>query len=85
MLLSNQWPLKALNNYGPNILIHTPPGGVNCLPGAVRVMWLAQGHLDTQLGGVGDQTSKLPVASNPTLPPQPLPQYSDQLCIHVHP
>ena len=37
-------------------------GGVNQatanLSGAVRVRCLAQGHLDTQLGGAGDPTSK---------------------------
>ena len=42
--------------------------------GAVRVRCLAQGHLDTQqqeLTGVGDQTSILPVTSQPALPPRP--------------
>ena len=32
---------------------------------------LLQGHLDTLLGGVWDQTSKLPVTSQPSLPPEP--------------
>jgi hypothetical protein len=36
---------------------------------AVRVRCLAQGHLDTQLGGAGDQTSNLLVTSQPALPP----------------
>ena len=31
---------------------------------------LAQAHLDTQLGGAGDQTSNLPVTSQPTLTPE---------------
>ena len=31
---------------------------------------LAQGHLDTQIGGAGDQTSNLPVTSQPALPPE---------------
>ena len=40
---------------------------------AVRLNCLAQGHLDTQsrLGGSGDQTSNLPVTSQPALPPEP--------------
>ena len=43
------------------------------LSGAVRMRCLAQGHLDTQLGGAGDPTSNLPVNSQPTLPPEVLP------------
>ena len=35
--------------------------------GAVRVRRLAQGHLDSQLGGAGDQTSNLPVTSQPKM------------------
>ena len=31
---------------------------------------LAQGHLDTQLGGAGDRTSDLPVTRQPALPPE---------------
>ena len=38
--------------------------------GAVRMRRLAQGHLHTQLGGAGDQTSNLPVSSHPALPPE---------------
>ena len=38
--------------------------------GAVRARRLAQGHLETQLGGDGDRTSNLPVTSQPTLPPE---------------
>ena len=34
--------------------------------GAVRVRCLAEGQLDTQLGGCGDLTSNLPVISHPT-------------------
>ena len=34
---------------------------------------LAQGRLDTQLGGAGDRTSNLPVTSQPALPPELLP------------
>ena len=41
--------------------------------GAVRVRRLAQGHLDTQLGGAGDQTSNLLVTSQPALHPELLP------------
>ena len=40
--------------------------------GAVRVRRLAQGHLGNELGGAGDQTSNLPVSSQPALPPEPL-------------
>ena len=36
--------------------------------GAVRVRCLAQGHLNTHLGGSRDQTCNLPVASQPSLP-----------------
>jgi hypothetical protein len=39
--------------------------------GAVRVRRLAQGHLDTQLGGAGDRTSNLPVTGQPAVPPEP--------------
>ena len=39
--------------------------------GAVRVRRLAQGHLDTRLGGAGDRTSNLPVTSQPAPPPEP--------------
>ena len=39
--------------------------------GAVRGRCLTQGHLDTKLGGAGDQTSNLPVTSQPALPPEP--------------
>ena len=41
--------------------------------GAVRVRYLAHGHLDTQLGGAGDQTSNLAVTSQPAVPPELLP------------
>ena len=40
----------------------------NCPSGAVRC--LAQGHLDTELGGAGDRTSNLLVARPPALPPE---------------
>ena len=36
--------------------------------GAVRMWCLAQGHLDTQLGGARDQTSNLLVRGQPALP-----------------
>ena len=36
-----------------------------------RVGCLAQGHLETQLGGAGDRTNNLLVASHPALPPEP--------------
>ena len=80
---SNQWPLKALNNIAQqspiHAHIHTPTAeaamqGDSSWSGAVRVRCLAQGHLDTQqqeLTGVGDQTSILPVTSQPALPPRP--------------
>ena len=38
---------------------------------AVRVRCLAQGHLNTVGRAGGDQTFKLPVTSQPTLPPEP--------------
>ena len=38
---------------------------------AVGVRCLAQGHLDTQLGGAGDRTSDLPLTSLSALPPEP--------------
>jgi hypothetical protein len=41
------------------------------LSGAVRVRRLAQGHLDTQLGGAGDRASSLQVSGPPALPPAP--------------
>ena len=37
----------------------------------VRVRRLAQGHLNTELKGAGDQTCNLPVTSQPTLPSEP--------------
>ena len=52
--------------------------------GAVRC--LAQGHLDTQLGGAWDRTSNLPVTSQPALPPELLPPVifnSTHLPLHV--
>ena len=45
------------------------------LTGAVRVRCVAQGHLDTMLGGAGDQTSNLPVTSQPALPPELLSHF----------
>ena len=36
----------------------------------VSVRRLAQGHLNTQLGGAGDRTSNLPVTSQPSLTPK---------------
>ena len=36
--------------------------------GAIRVRRLAQGHHHTLLGGAGDRTSNLAVASEPALP-----------------
>ena len=39
--------------------------------GTVRVRRLAQGHLDTRLGGAGNRTMNLPVTSQPALPPEP--------------
>ena len=41
----------------------------------VWVRCLAQGHLDTQLGGARDRTSNLAVASQPALPPTLLPPH----------
>ena len=38
---------------------------------AVRVRRLAQGHLDTQPGEVGDLTSILPDTNQPALNPEP--------------
>ena len=77
---SNHWPLKALYiiaQHSPiHSHVHTPTvesttQGDSQLTGAVRVRRLAQGHLVTQLGGAGDQTSNLPVTSQPALPPEP--------------
>ena len=46
-------------------------GGTASWSGAVRVRRLAQGHLDTPLGGAGDRTSELQVTIRPALPPVP--------------
>ena len=61
----------------PNIhaQIHTPTAesathATVSSSGAVRVRRLAQGHLDTQLGGAGIRTSDLLVTSKPALPPE---------------
>ena len=65
----------------PNIhpFMHTD-GGVSKAPAscsrAVMVRCLSQGHLDTQPGGAGDQTSNLPVPIQTTLPPEPHAAYS---------
>ena len=66
---SNQWPLKALNNTASHSPVHPhihpfiltfthwrrsqPRRATASWSGAVRVRRLAQGHLDTQLGGAG--------------------------------
>ena len=42
---------------------------------SIRVRRLAQGHLETQLGGAGDRTSNLLVASQLALPPEPPPAH----------
>ena len=34
---------------------------------------VAQGHIDTQLGGAGDQRSNLSITGHPALPPKLLP------------
>ena len=39
--------------------------------GAVRVRCLAQGHLDTHLGGAGTELAPFPVTRQPALPPEP--------------
>ena len=44
--------------------------GDSQLVGEFRVRCLAQGHLDTQLGGSMDRTSDLAVTSQPALPPE---------------
>ena len=49
--------------------------------GAVRVRCLAQGHLDTLLGGARDQTSNLPVTSQRALPPEPHAALVQGLCV----
>ena len=67
--------LQLLPNIHP--FMHTVTHRLRCqhshdnqLVGGVRC--LTQGHLDTQLGGAGDRTCDLPVASRATLPPQPM-------------
>ena len=35
-----------------------------------QLIWSSKGNLDTQLGRAGDRTSKLPVTSQPILPPE---------------
>ena len=52
--------------------IHTPAAESTTASstGAVGVRSLAQGHLDTVLGGAGDRTSNLRVTSKPAQPPQ---------------
>ena len=78
---SNQWSLKALYNIAITFIrscthSHTD-GGVShakataSSSGEVRARCIAQGHLDTQLGGAGDLTNYLPVTSQPALPPEP--------------
>ena len=75
-----QWQLKVCYNIHPFIITFThrwrrprkavPLHGLTLtlsVPslGAVSVRCLAQGHLDTQLGGAGDRTSNLLVPSQP--------------------
>ena len=48
-------------------------------PGAVRVRCLAEGHLDTRLGGAGDRNSNLPVTSQLYLLSHMLPVQSPDL------
>ena len=58
----------------PNIhpSIHTFTHRRRCQPCKVGVgVSLVQGHLNTQLGGAGDQTGNLPVARQPFLVPEP--------------
>ena len=49
-------------------LTHSPIHTHIHTPTAVRVRRLAQGHLDTPLGGAGDQTSNLPGTSQYAAP-----------------
>ena len=46
------------------------------------VRCLAQGHLNTHLGGAGDQTSNLPVTSRPALPSEP--HAAPKLTLYFH-
>lgn len=39
--------------------------------GQFRVQYLAQGHLDTQTGGAGDQTTNLLISGRTAVPPEP--------------
>ena len=77
---SNQLPLKAHSPIHAHIHAHihshnhTPTATVESTPqcdSPVRVRRLAQGHLDTQLGGAGNWTSNLQVTSRPAVPPEP--------------
>ena len=74
----NQWPLKVLYNIAKHSPIHThihTPTAESAMQGDSQlagssqgeVGCLAQGHLDTQLGGASDQTSNLLVTSQPVL------------------
>ena len=56
---TNQWPLKALHNIVEDSPIHTPTAESATQGGS-------QGHLVIQLGGAGDRTSNLQVASRST-------------------
>ena len=69
---SNQWPIKALYNFASHspvhAHIHTPTAEESATQGDSQLFWLlAQGHLDTPLGGAGDRTSNLTVTGQPTL------------------
>ena len=48
--------------------IHISTAESTSSSGEVRVGFLAQGELNTQLGGAGDQTSDRPITSQPALP-----------------
>ena len=77
LCFSDQWPLKALYIFIFNIHPSQTDGGVNhsrLEPARLEQLGfgcLTQGHLDCQLGGAGDRTSNLLVASQPALPPEP--------------
>lgn len=43
------------------------------LQGQLEVRYLAQGYSSTRTGGVNDQSTDLPISSQPALPPEPQP------------
>ena len=77
LYIPNQRPFKALYNDCLKLThLNNRRRSQSCeatasSSGEVGVMCFAQGHLNVQLGGAGDQTSSLQVARQPSLPPEP--------------